>query len=332
MHIRLAIVGCGWAGERCAGAAMAAPLSGRVKLCAAVDVVAARARLLSERWGIPEVLDNHEDLLARTGVDAAALCLPHSLHAAVGLACLESGLDVLLEKPLAVTLAEGRALVAAAERRARVLMVAETVRFEPAFVHAAGLIREGAVGTPFLVRVLRLVHMHEFLREHPWFLTDPAGGIMMSGGIHDFEIVRMLAGEVAGVFALQAPRALAEMAGDDTSVAVARLESGAVAEVTESFSTHDREGSPRGSVHGDRGSLWFDRTSVHLLRPGAGDPQRFSFAPAGFEPVLGHFLRCVRDRCEPLTSGRDQLRPLAAVCAACDSMHSGQFEVVAPDR
>jgi len=105
-------------------------------------------------------------------------------------------------------------------------MVAENVRFSPLFHKIRSLLQNGVIGQTALIQMTRECYLtRSFLEDRRWFLDSKAaaGGIMMSGGIHDFETMRMLIGEVESVHALRARQRFMEMEGDDTSVALIKF-------------------------------------------------------------------------------------------------------------
>jgi predicted dehydrogenase len=279
--------------------------------------------------------------LADAQVDAVAVCLPHNLHASVAVEAAQAGKHVLCEKPIAATLVEADRMIAAAERAAVTLMVAENVRFDPLLLKVQTLLKEGATGQPALVQVTQECYLRRsFLEERRWFLdrAAAAGGIMMSGGVHDFEKLRMLMGEIEGVQALRARQRFLEMEGDDTSVALVRFQSGAVGTLVESFLMKSLVTASGPEVHtlridGDLGSMSVrDGQTIHLfserpdLLPGGELVQHDIHVPERdtFALEVEHFIQCVRTGVEPITSGRSQRRPLELVLAAYRSMETGQ--------
>jgi predicted dehydrogenase len=126
--IRVAVVGVGHLGRFHAQKYAALP---GCELVAVVDADAARARAVGREVGAPA---GTELAAVLEQVDAVSIATPTQAHHAVGMACLLAGKHVLIEKPLAATLAEGRALVAEAERRGLALQVGYVQRFNPAFV------------------------------------------------------------------------------------------------------------------------------------------------------------------------------------------------------
>ncbi|MCA9771970.1 MAG: Gfo/Idh/MocA family oxidoreductase, partial [Myxococcales bacterium] len=147
-HLRAAVVGAGYLGAyhaekyaRCEGA----------RLVAVVDVDRARAEEVAaraaEKAGSPRAAEVFTDYRAILGeVDAVSIAVPTSLHFDVARAFLESGIDVLVEKPITTTVAEADALIALADARGRVLQVGHLERFNPAIVAAtAEIARPGFI-------------------------------------------------------------------------------------------------------------------------------------------------------------------------------------------
>lgn len=331
--MRVAIVGCGWAGRRHAGAYRA----GDADLAWAVDLDLARANAI----GADHASTDLAVALSDARVKAVSVCLPHALHAPAAVAALEAGKHVLVEKPLAANLTEADQMIAAAEAASLVLMVAETVRFDPLLVRAIELVRAGAIGQPALVQITRQAYLRRsFLDERRWFLDreTAAGGIMMSGGIHDFEVLRMLLGEPVSVFAARVRQRFVEMEGDDTSVATVRFPNDVTATLVESFlmKTFVTASGPEEHtlrVDGDLGSLMvdgrertirmFSEAPEYQLPAGLAEYQIRVDGSDLFEQEIRHFLDCIEHGKEPITSARSQRRTLELVLAAYTSMETG---------
>ncbi len=324
-QIGVALIGAGWAGARHAAAYRALPEMAR--LVAVADARPEIAVARGSEWGVPFATSAWADAIARPEVQAVDVCLPHTLHAPVAEAALAAGKHVLVEKPFATSLPEADAMIAAAERARRILMVAENVRYDPVYRRMAELIAAGAIGAPFLCRVCLDHQMHDDLRQRPWFFTDPTGGIMWSGGIHDIETVRLLMGDaaVAEVYATAARKALPEMETDDTSVGIFRLEGGGVGLLSESFSTHAPGGARiRAEVFGPDGSLLADGDdALTIVHPGGGTTTERVAGEETFTAEIRHFLACIGAGAEPITAARAMRPGLAAILAAHASMALG---------
>jgi predicted dehydrogenase len=322
---RMGIIGCGAAAASQARAIQA--LSDRVMLRAVADIDADVAQDRAEAWGAPTWATDYHDILDAGRLDAVSICLPHRLHASAAVAAAEAGLHILMEKPLAVTLEEADQMIAAAEKAGVVLMVGETARFDATSIKAAELIAAGVLGDLFLLRVSREIRIHDYLWERPWFLEDASGGVVYSGAIHDFERVRMLGGEVEHVYALAGPKVLDAMEAEDNAVVLAGLESGASAVLVESFSLQTPDPGVHVTAHGSKGSLWFhgDRIRLSTLTDEGEPADKEITVPDqdAFEAEIAHFLDCLETGEAPLTSGREERKPLAAVVATYASMERG---------
>jgi predicted dehydrogenase len=324
-RIGVALIGAGWAGTRHAEAYRALPE--QACLVAVADARSEIAEVRGREWGVPFVTDAWVKAIARPEVQAVDICLPHTLHAAVARAALAAGKHVIVEKPFATNLREADAMIAAAARAGRFLMVAENVRYDPVYRRMAGLIGEGTIGAPFLCRVCRDHHMHDDLRQRPWFFTDPTGGIMWSGGIHDIEAVRMLMSDVpfVQVYATAARKTLMEMETDDTSLGIFHLADGGTAFLSESFSTHAPGGARmRAEVFGPDGSLLANGDgTLTIVHPGGATTVEHIPTEDTFTAEISHFLSCITSGDEPVTAARGMRPGLAAILAAHASMARG---------
>jgi predicted dehydrogenase len=147
--------------------------------------------------------------------EAAIVALPSELHAEVGLALIEAGKDVLIEKPVATSVADGEALVAAAEAAGVILAVGHVERFNPAVLELDGLVRE-----PLHLSTARISPYS------PRITT----GVVLDLMIHDLDIVRSLAGaEVLRVAAV----CRRQLSGtEDLASAVLEFANGVTADLT----------------------------------------------------------------------------------------------------
>ena len=335
------MIGCGWAGQQHARACAA--LGAQVRW--AVDIDIGRATALAGSASPTEhaarTTSSYHDALADPDLDAVSICLPHNLHAPAAIDAARAGVHVLVEKPLAANLAEADRMIAAADDAGVVLMVAENVRFDAIYLQIRQLLRDDAIGKPALLQMTRQCYLREsFLRDRPWFLDAgaAAGGIMMSGGIHDFETMRMLIGELERVYALRAPQRFLEMEGDDTSIAAVRFQNGVVGTLVESFIMKSLTTAAGPEVHtlrvdGELGHIaWEGGRTIRVFSEHAGWriggrlAQREIDVPQvdSFTALLAHFFDCITTGEEPITSGRSQRVALACVMAAYESMATGQ--------
>lgn len=123
-----------------------------VALCDAVPTVLERAK---QRTGIGRGFTDYRQAIAADGVDAVIVATPNVSHAEIVLAAIEAGKHVMCEKPMAMTLADARRMLGAAEARGVRHMTAFTYRFVPAMRYMAHLVKAGHVGRPYHFRAQR---------------------------------------------------------------------------------------------------------------------------------------------------------------------------------
>lgn len=143
--LRFGLIGYGLWGRHHAAAIAAAPGAVLAGIACATETTAVAAR--KDFPGVP-VDVGYQALLDRPGIDAVAVVVPNHLHADVGVAALEAGKDVLLEKPMATTLEGCDRLLAAARTSGRVLTVGHELRLSAQYGRVKALIDAGEIGTP----------------------------------------------------------------------------------------------------------------------------------------------------------------------------------------
>jgi len=310
----LVLLGCGWIARRHAGAArrLGIPL-----LTASRD--AGRARAFAREFGAAAAFGSYEEATRDRRAAGAIVCTPHNRHLPDALMALEAGLHVLVEKPIAPTLAEADRMIGAADAAGRILMVAENVHFMPAFRHVQRLIAGGRLGE---VRELHLV-ARGYRRQGGWRLDAGAcgGGVLIDGGIHHVHNLRRWGGEPRRVFALVPPRTVA-LGGEDAVDLLAELPGGVVGFVANSLGAR---GLPRvqwSTVTGTDGTCFADnRGRWVLLRGGRGTRLSLFFRDTrGHVAMLSAFDEAMRIGKTPETDGAEGRRDLAVVLAAYRSI------------
>ncbi|SRR6266540_7426821 len=287
-------------------------------------------------------------LAARDDVDLVDVCTPGSSHAEISIAALEAGKHVLCEKPLANTVAEARAMAAAAASAAARgirAMVGFNFRRVPAVALARQLIAAGRLGT---IRHVRGSYLASPLVDPDFPLVwrlraeDAGSGALGDLGAHAVDLAQYLVGDrIAGVSALTETfvkeRPLSGAAGgrgpvtvDDAALFIARFHGGPVAafEATR-FATGYKEGL-RVEVNGDLGSVIWELEHLNdlqffdgTLEPGLRGVRRIRateaehpYAAAWWPPghVIGYehtFTNEVRDLLDDIAGGRDPVPSFA---------------------
>src|SRR5207249_5096852 len=295
MTLRAAVVGVGYLGRFHAEKYAAEP---DAELVAVVDIDAARARELAERFGCRAL----GDVGALRGlVDCASVAVPTPLHRAIGTGLLEAGIDVLVEKPIAATLEEARDLVRVAEERGRILQVGHLERFNPAIRALAELLTRP-----------RFLECH---RLAPFVERGTDVDVVLDLMIHDLDVIlSIMRSPVAAIEAVGVP---VITTSPDIANARIRFADGAIANVTASRVSLKRERKLRIFQHDTYISLDYGEKRMRICRRGQAPPgglapieveERIVDGEDALAEEIRAFLGAVRTRQPPLVSGREGLR------------------------
>ena len=234
----------------------------------------------AERYGWAESATDWREVIARDDIQIVDICAPGFMHAEIAIAALAAGKHVLVEKPLANTLAEAEAMAAAA-RAPRTTGVQSMIGFNyrrvPALALARELIAEGRLGT---VRHVRAAYLQDWLVDPDspmtWRLNKETAGSGALGDIasHAIDQVLFLLGdevtEVAGrlhtfTASRPGPQGQEEVTVDDAAWATLTLASGAIASVEVSRVATGQKNSLKLEIYGDKGALLFDLEALNEL-------------------------------------------------------------------
>jgi len=150
----------------------------------------------------PDVYSDLDEMLKEESIDAVDICLPHHIHHTVACQCLDRGLHVLIEKPLAITMRAGRSILRKAESSGKVLAVAENYRRAPNERAVQWAVSEGLIGDPRMI-----LWIAAGWGPRPWGWREKkllAGGSwVFDGGVHWADLDRYQLGrEAVEVFAM----------------------------------------------------------------------------------------------------------------------------------
>jgi len=320
----LALVGCGRFATFHAHAARR--LGGAVRIAFASRDLA-RAEAYRRRFRGFAAFGSYEAAAADPRVDALVVCTPHHLHEAHARLAVERGKAVLLEKPLARTLSEADAILAAADSAGVVMMVGENVHFAPCFVAVRGYVREGAIGA---IRQI-VVSARGYRKPSGWRnrRAEMGGGLLIDGGIHYLHLLRDWGGPVDEVVAVSPPNTFPESEGEDTAFLLLRFRSGAVATLMNSVAAPGLRRSQWAWLTGTEGSLAVDHRGRALWLRGQRGTRLRAFVRdrRGLVAQLAEFVAAVREGRAPALRPESARADLALVLAAYRSLETGRAEV-----
>ncbi len=343
--LRLAVVGAGLIGR---AHVQRIGRSADADLVALVDP-ALGSQAVANDAGVP-LYPDLADMLRRERPDGVILATPNALHVAGAVACLEAGIPVLVEKPVATTSAEAQRLVQAQQRTGVPVLVGHHRRHSAYMQAARRFIDGGGLGRIVAVHCNALFHKPaRYFTEAPW-RTQPGGGPILINLVHEIDCMRMLAGDVVEVQAM-ASSALRGHAVEDTAAIVLRFASGALG----TFIVSDTAAAPWSweqtsgenaayaryadeacyVVSGDRGSLAIPTMLVFGFtgeRSWNVAMERQVLATDNADPLdrqMAHFCDVIRGRCTPLVSAAEGARTLQVVEMIARAAATGERQVVA---
>lgn len=293
-----------------------------------------------------------EEALETVKADGLIDVTPAPCHEITTISALQAGLPVLVEKPISDTLESAQAMVNAARRHDRVLMVTQQYRYHDQPRYLRRLIDEGVIGEIDHIvvefQIQGLLFGWRQRMEHP-FLMDMA--------VHHFDMMRYLLGRNAARVTAQTwnPR-VSNTDGDMNAFVWVEFEGGVRVNYTGTFASPgvDTGWNGRWVITGSKGTLvWNPRDEwgpIRLFRQDAnlsqyqemhfftplpevwGEPiWADSMGVTGHHFDLYHWRACIESGMEPETSGRDNLNTLALTLAAIESANSGRtVEVRSP--
>jgi predicted dehydrogenase len=306
-------------------------------LIAVCDVGKDRAQEAAEKYGIPNVFTDYEEVLKLDELDAISVCLPNAMHMPVTVAALEAGKHVLCEKPLAANANQAAKMVEAAEKSGKILAMSLNFRYQGKALTAKKLIEAGELGEIYYAKTAML---RNNAIPKGWFHVKErsGGGPLLDLASHMLDVTWWLMGRPEPVSVSGATFAKLGVAGkgmgtwgvgygdgpvdiEDLAVGLIRFKDGQSLFVEVSWVLHS---PPAGYCHifGTQGGVTvFPDLAVH--KPSAQIPE--------MEPNkdrIREFVRNVLDGTEPLGPGRDGLQVMRMLDAIYKSAETGKEAAV----
>jgi predicted dehydrogenase len=326
MTLGIGVIGTGFVANMHLAAVAGLP---GVRLAGVADVDPARARaavhgIANARWttSVAELLDWPD-------VDACIVCTPNDTHVEIGLAVATARKHLLMEKPLAISVAGADALVDAFRQQSLILMGAHTHRFYDYGQMIKRTIDSGEIGQPVYVR-LAILGGWIWPDWRAWVI-DPrrSGGHVLHNGIHLLDLATWwVADEPASVYVQGRKETSAELAIFDYLSMTVRYRSGCTAVLEMSRGNRPRSFAYRDVfVQGTRGAMrlpWDAEQGIAFLEGGtsllAGDSQ------TGFSREVAAWVAAIRGESVPAVTGDEARRAVAMAVAGENSLRTGRVE------
>lgn len=313
----VAVIGCGYWGKN-----LVRKFAELEVLVAVADASPAVASGMSAQYGVPA--RPVDDILGDSSIDAVAIAAPAELHHDLAVAAFAAGKHVFVEKPIALTMDDARAMQEAAQRAGRTLMVGHLLQYHPAFLKLKEIVREGALGRLRYIYSRRLNLGKVRTRED----------VLWSFAPHDISMILALAGEAPDMVFARGAQFLTPGLSD-FAIAHLGFANGIRAHVEASWLNPTKEqrlvvvGEDAMVEFNDRAD-WGQKLTLYRHRAEIADGEPVVEAAAAeplelepVEPLLNecrHFLDFIRSGEPPYTDGVEAMAVLGVLQAASESM------------
>lgn len=312
----------------------------QAELVAVCDLDIERARAIAQKYGVPHVYDDYRQLLANPAVEAVSIATPDFAHREIAVAAAQAGKHILVEKPLATTVADAEAILQASEAAGIKLMVDFHNRVNPPFISAKQSVESGELGA--------LKYIYARLSNTTFVATQMLSWASRSSALwflasHTFDLAHwLLDDKPQRVYAVSRAGTLQQMGIDapDFHVAIVEFQNGAVVTLENSWILPETEPNVfnfKMGLLGSEGSMYIN-TSDHravekYTRDSLSLPDILGFtldstAPArmsGFVlEAIARFVDAVVDDRPLLCSGREAAVVTRVLSAIEESARRGQ--------
>ena len=339
MSIKIGIIGCGKIAQvRHIPEYAANP---HAEIYGFYDINQARAQELAQKHG-GKVFASYEELLADPAIEAVSVCVANHAHAEISIAALKAGKHVLCEKPMAVTLEDCEAMVAAAEVSGKYLMIGQNQRLAKAHSKAKELIEQGAIGKVLTFRTIFGHGGPETWSIDPgsnvWFFdkTKAAMGAMADLGIHKTDMIQYVLGSKivktqAVLTTLDKKDATGNLIGvDDNAICIYQMENGVIGTMTASWTYYAAEDNTT-VIYGTKGELRLYDDPKYSVQQINADGTRIDYQIDQIQTndnqtasgVIDLFVESLVEKKPPEISGANVLHAMKAVFASIESSAKG---------
>jgi predicted dehydrogenase len=314
---RIGIVGCGQMGRWHLDAYRRNP---HVELVAFADTALDKAEDFA-REARGRAYRSHDEMMRNERLDGVSLCTLPATHRAIALDLLDAGIHVLCEKPLAISVAEAREMVAKAQDKKRLLLTAFKFRFFEEVGKAREMIQKGSLG-----RILhfRLMFGGYMPLADTWYARPDlaGGGIIMDNGPHALDLIRYLLGEIKGISA--GAGRYQGTAVEDTAQLAVTLESGSTGTVDLSWCAPVVARSYL-EIYGEEGTLLLDLQGLSCRYRMWSDWKRMdnqADTRAAFGRQIDHFVQAIHGGQPSVLGNGEGLKSQFAIDAAYESLRT----------
>lgn len=335
--LNFALVGCGRISKRHSELLGQNQING-AKLKAVCDKNISKAKLISKAYGINSYSCYHE-MMRSEKIDVVVILTESGLHAKHAIELSEYGADIVVEKPMALTLNDADNMIESCDRNGIKLFVIKQNRFNVPVVQLRKALEEGRFGKLIIGTVrVRWCRTQEYYDQDEWRGTwEFDGGVLTNQASHHIDLLEWMMGDVESVFA-KSKQALANIEAEDTAIVILKFKNGAlgVIEATTAVRPKDLEGSI--SILGEKGSVEIGGFAVNEMKfwnfvnkkPEDNDVlNRYSVNPPnvygfGHQAYYEHVVDCINNNKPHLVDGLKGRKSLELINAIYESIETSK--------
>jgi UDP-N-acetyl-2-amino-2-deoxyglucuronate dehydrogenase len=335
--LKLALIGCGRIAKRHAEL-LGSGMITQTTLAAVCDIDPNRAQNYGDRFRVTSYTDM-DVMMQHEAIDVVAILTPSGLHAEHVLRLAPYGKHLIVEKPMALTLEDADAMIAACDRHGCKLFVVKQNRFNVPVLKLREALEAGRFGKLVMGTVrVRWCRRQEYYDQDAWRGTWAMdGGVLTNQASHHIDLLQWMMGDVESVMAMSRT-ALVDIETEDTAVAILKFRNGAIGAIEATTATRpaDLEGSL--SILGETGSVEIGGFAVNQIKtwnfstPLAEDQEvleKYSVNPPnvygyGHQAYYEHVIHSIQNNTQQLVDGLEGRRSLEVINAIYESIETGR--------
>jgi len=328
--IGIGLVGAGFLADKFAACYRQDP---RVKLVAVTSKTEKHAERLAEKYGIEAWYTNYEKMFKRDDIDAVNVCVPNFLHSSVTISAAEHGKHVLCTKPLAISIDQADRMVKTCRRAGVKLMYGENWLYTPAAERIRKIIEEGALG-----RLLAIEAREQHSGSHSPYATKKeycGGGVLIHMAVHPIGFIMHTMGKPVRRVYAEIGNLLHDIEVEDYAVLLMRFEGEGSGIAQSNYITRGGM-QDRIEIYGSEGMAFINLTHVNPISIYSNVGYSYVVEKAstsrgwtspvidenyqyGFHNMLRHFVTCILEDKEPMSTGEFGREVLRVVSAGYES-------------
>jgi len=340
MSLKYALIGCG----RISPNHVAAALENKLEIVALCDIEHSKMDEIAEKFDLPEDVvkyTDHKEMLEKEKIDLAAICTESGKHGQIALDCLDAGVHLIIEKPIALSLAEADAIIAKAKEKKLKVSACHQNRFNKSVQKIRAAMEAGRFGKLLHGTAhVRWNRGESYYKQAPWRGTwEQDGGALMNQCIHNIDILRwMMGNKITEVIGLTSQLTHDYMEAEDLGLALVKFGNGSYGVIEGTVNVYPANLEETLYLFGEKGTAKAGGKSINLIEEwrfadelenadevkekySENPPSVYGF---GHTPLYADMIEAIANDREPYVTAEDGRRALELVLAIYKSAAEGK--------